>query len=523
MYAFDPLQDVLTATWPFQARSDEPAAGAGGASGVPAPVDVEFSETGIRLRHLPGAVSFGAQWAGAPPIALDRRLAEEVSACLSGASSRVTILKAVPRAGTGTGGSLPCPACGEAMLPSALDCALGLHAELAVERIPGRWCWSCQAGTIDDEAELRRRLERWHPGMPGETVPSFAYDTAAHPRSIQLELTTRCNLACGYCSNRLIAEPQDADFDQLLRLLDRIDLPVVDQIELTGLGETLLHPRLLDILRELRRRSAATEIGMVTNGVSLTRSRMAPLIDAGLSRVCVSVDTLDADRFSRLRPGTRLEKILANIEDLARFRNEHAPDHFGFRLHAVVTDDPFGQAEPLIDYSMRHGLDFPVITPLDPREVSLGLYDADQLEVSRTTAAEFKTFYTWIVKRWLALGGSISVADRMKPLHERPVTPARRAEGFHHSGLENYPSLWLCRWAIDKCYIAGDGSLLPCCNAMTDIPRRALADLRHQTLREIWGRDLLWAYRLPLALDLLPPGCLGCDQAPPQGRPMPAS
>ena len=517
-YAVDPSADVLSAAW--RAPEDRPAGDRGEPVGhrVAAPLDVVDRRAGVRLRHLPGAVDLVRRRATPQEAATAQHLRSEIEACLAAAPRRITILKAVPCAGVGEGA--PCPECGEPMVASMLDCALGEQAELVVERVAGRWCWSCLAGSIDDGKELSRRLERWRPGTVSHAVPSFAYDTAAHPRAIQLEVTTRCNLACGYCSNRLIAEPRDADFDHLLGLMDRIDLSVVDHVELTGLGETLLHPRLLDIVREIRKRGAPAEIGMVTNGVSLTRSRIAPLIEAGLTRVCVSVDTLDAERFSRLRPGSRLEKILGNIEELARFRDESGLEPFRLRLHGVMTDDPFGEAEPLIEYSLRHGLELPVLTPLDLRAVSLGLYDRDQLEIGRTTAATFEAFYTWVVRRWLELGGRVDVPARMKSLHERPLTPARRSEGFHHSGLEEYPSLRLCPWAIDKCYIAGDGSLLSCCNAMTDIPRRALADLSDRALRDVWGDELLWAYRLPLALDRLPAGCVGCDQAPPQGLPL---
>jgi len=251
------------------------------------------------------------------------------------------------------------------------------------------------------------------------------------------------------------------------------------------------------------------------------RDRVVPLLEAGMSRIAVSIDTLDPERFSRKRPGTYLEKVLANLEDLARLRDETRLGDFRLAVHAVATDDAYGQAAPLIEYSARLGLDLPIFTPLDWREASRGLYDGQSHEGSCMTASEFEAFYTWVVKRWLELGGSVRVPDRMEKLDRRPVTPARRAEGFHHAALKDYASLWLCEWAVDKCYIANDGAMLSCCNAMTDMPRSVLGDLGRHSLREIWGGDLLWAYRLPLALDLLPQGCVGCDQAPPQGRPMP--
>ena len=521
MYRFDPQIDVLNAAWELN-PSDVPPLIHRFKNPVwpkaPAPVDLLFPESGIRLRHAPGYVDFRQCRAIGRVVAPGQALAREIELCVSGAAPRVTILKAIPVADASA--IMECPDCGEAMVPSMLDCALGDTAELVIESLAGHWCWSCLGGVAsDDFAALRWRLDRWRSSSQGDAVPSFIYDTPAHPRSVQFEVTTRCNLSCGYCSNRLLPERRDTDFDRLLRLFDHIDFNVVDQVDLTGLGEALLHPRLVDILAEIQRRGGVTDVGMVTNGVSLTPSRIAPLLAAGLSHVSVSVDTLDPERFSRQRPGTRLEKVLANIENLIRVRDEQRLDHFRLDLHAVIVGDPYAEAGPLIDYSARLGLDLPVFTPLDPRQVSHDLYDPKWLD-DAMSENEFRTFYRWVIKRWYELGRSASVPTRMQKLHERPVTPARRAEGFHHSALEDYPSLWLCKWAIDKCYVASDGAMLTCCNAITDMPRNIIADLHRRPLRQIWANDLVWAYRLPLALSLLPSGCVGCDQAPPQGRPL---
>jgi hypothetical protein len=261
MYRFDRVIDVLNVKWPVKTRDDalssfEQSARRGQTPGrTPAPVDVIFPDIGMRLRHVPGEVDLQECRTIAPQVVPGDALVREIEAGRSGAQSRLTILKAVP---LGEPGEIrPCPSCGNAMIASALDCALGENAELVVERVGGHWCWPCCGGLIcGDRAELRQRLGRWHCGRRSRAVPSFAYDTAAHPRSIQLEVTTRCNLKCGYCSNRLLTNRQDSDFDQLLSLFDRIDFSVVDQVELTGLGETLLHPRLPDILNEIRRRGA---------------------------------------------------------------------------------------------------------------------------------------------------------------------------------------------------------------------------------------------------------------------------
>jgi hypothetical protein len=89
--------------------------------------------------------------------------------------------------------------------------------------------------------------------------------------------------------------------------------------------------------------------------------------------------------------------------------------------------------------------------------------------------------------------------------------------GFYHPLLG--PETELCRWVEDACFITIDGSLLSCCESMIDVPRQPLATLEEAPLTELWQYQLLWNYRLPLTLGLLPPFCDGCEQAPVNGVP----
>jgi len=70
--------------------------------------------------------------------------------------------------------------------------------------------------------------------------------------------------------------------------------------------------------------------------------------------------------------------------------------------------------------------------------------------------------------------------------------------------------------------VAAGGGCLSCCEQMIDLPRQTFGSLAGATLRELWAGDLLWGYRLPLSLGLLPRGCVGCPKAPPLGRPLEA-
>jgi cyclic pyranopterin phosphate synthase len=105
--------------------------------------------------------------------------------------------------------------------------------------------------------------------------------------------------------------------DRLLRL-EEIVLVVqaaaslgVRKIRLTG-GEPTVHPHLLDLVRQIADVPGIKDIAMTTNGLRLSRLA-TPLARAGLKRVNVSLDTLNAERFQRITRRGRLEDVWAGI------------------------------------------------------------------------------------------------------------------------------------------------------------------------------------------------------------------
>lgn len=100
-------------------------------------------------------------------------------------------------------------------------------------------------------------------------------------RSIhQIELTSRCNLACIYCAHpKVMTRPKiditDALFERALAWIDHFvaqgTQDVAGELNLSGIGETLLHPSVVEYVAEIRRRyGEALQIVIPTNGLELT-------------------------------------------------------------------------------------------------------------------------------------------------------------------------------------------------------------------------------------------------------------
>jgi len=184
-------------------------------------------------------------------------------------------------------------------------------------------------------------------------------------RDLRVSVTDRCNLRCTYC--------MPADFaawlpgDHLLtvdELVEVVDVAVglgVTNVRLTG-GEPTLRPDLVDLVARIAGLPNAPRMSLTSNGLRLTELA-EPLAAAGLERVNVSLDTLDADRFSQMTFRDRHADVLAGIE--AALAAGLRPVKVNAVLMRGVNDD---EAVPLLRHAIAHGwhLRFIEQMPLDP-------------------------------------------------------------------------------------------------------------------------------------------------------------
>jgi GTP 3',8-cyclase len=115
---------------------------------------------------------------------------------------------------------------------------------------------------------------------------------------LRLSLTEACNFACSYCSphpHRAGEGMPRAAIARLVRIFAGLG---VERVRLTG-GEPTLRPDLLDIVRDIAAVPGIAEIALTTNGQLLDRLA-APLREAGVARLNVSLDTLRPERLKRL-------------------------------------------------------------------------------------------------------------------------------------------------------------------------------------------------------------------------------
>jgi GTP 3',8-cyclase len=130
---------------------------------------------------------------------------------------------------------------------------------------------------------------------------------------LRVSLTDRCNLRCSYC---MPAEGLDwlphaevLSDDEVVRLITiAVRRLGVREVRFTG-GEPLIRRGLVDIVRRTRQLGDDLELSVTTNGLGLERTAGA-LVEAGLDRVNLSLDTLDPTRFATITRRDRLDDVL---------------------------------------------------------------------------------------------------------------------------------------------------------------------------------------------------------------------
>ncbi len=147
-------------------------------------------------------------------------------------------------------------------------------------------------------------------------------DSLGRPlRDLRISVMDRCNFRCPYCMPRerfhehyaFLKSAERLSFEEIMRLA-RLFVPLgVRKLRITG-GEPLLRANLSDLIADLNGIDGVEDIALTTNGVLLGKYA-SELKAAGLSRVTISLDSLDQEVFARMNGGFgKIADVLEGIE-----------------------------------------------------------------------------------------------------------------------------------------------------------------------------------------------------------------
>ena len=294
---------------------------------------------------------------------------------------------------------------------------------------------------------------------------------------LRVSVTDRCNFRCQYCMPAeglpWLERADVLSFEEITRLVSVLSSMGVSDVRLTG-GEPLVRrgfPRLARMLSDIE---DVAEVSLTTNGFLLGRDAPA-LVEAGINRFNVSLDSLQRDRFYALTRRDALPQVLRGLELLASFPEAHP-----IKINAVAIRG-FTEEEviPFARLARR--------TPYEVRFIEFMPLDADR---------------AWSPDQVLS-GEEIRAAiDAVYPLESQPREPHstarvyRFADGRGKIGFINPVSEPFCG-DCNRIRLTADGRLRTCLFSLneTDLraPLRAGAD---DALLERIIRDAVWRKEL---------------------------
>lgn len=192
---------------------------------------------------------------------------------------------------------------------------------------------------------------------------------------LRLSVTDRCDFRCTYCmaeQMQFVPRAEIMTLEECLFVASTFVALGIDKIRLTG-GEPLVRKELPWLAAKLRALPGLRELALTTNGSQL-QQHAASLAQAGVDRINISLDSLDAENFSRLTRGGDLNRVLAGIAA--------ALEHFGpgrVKLNTVLLRDANQQElEDILAFALAHRIDLSFI---------------EQMPLGDTGHAHAATFY----------------------------------------------------------------------------------------------------------------------------------
>ena len=167
---------------------------------------------------------------------------------------------------------------------------------------------------------------------------------------LRLSVTDRCDLRCNYCMPEGFKDFETPDdwlsFDEIERVIRVFGELGTKRIRITG-GEPLVRKNLAELASRLSSLPGIEDLSLSSNATRLQK-QAAPLKQAGISRINVSLDTLRADRFKEITGG-KLEKVLKGL--MAAKEAGFQPVKINMVIMRGVNDD---EIEDMVQFCIEH-------------------------------------------------------------------------------------------------------------------------------------------------------------------------
>lgn len=326
--------------------------------------------------------------------------------------------------------------------------------------------------------------------------------TVPLPAFLQIEPVGQCNLRCQMCPIQFRRDgppygpPAFMEWDKFTRLVD--ELPKLDEMQLQGLGEPMMHPRFFDMVAYAVRKGA--RVGTNSNLTLLNPLRAERCITSGLHELNVSLDGATAETYERIRVRAHFDRVLRNLELLIQTKERLGSTMPHLKIVAVVMRQNLHELPDLVRLAHRSHVpavwvqhlchDFAEST-LPENYRSMRDYVEEQT-LQHEQVERVEHFFHEAQAAAQELNVQLRL-PRVRPLMHAPGTP----------GPDR------CDWPWRGVYASYQGLAMPCCMVATPDRVNFGSHVEHG-VDAVWNGDAYQAFRMALASDTPPEVCQSC-------------
>jgi len=226
-----------------------------------------------------------------------------------------------------------------------------------------------------------------------EIEPALSSALLKHPSKLFVETTSRCNLSCVMCMKQNAdGNLGDGDLDPRTFQALEAALPNLDALVLNGVGEPLLNTRLEQfIARAKKLMPAGSWTGFQSNGILLSNLRAISLLDAGVDKICLSMDGVDASTFGAIRAGSQLVDLEQALGALVAAKAVCGRPDLEIGVEYVVMKENLPELPAALAWAAGRGATFAIVSHLHPFDEP----HLDQCSYDICTDEAISLFQSW--------------------------------------------------------------------------------------------------------------------------------
>lgn len=305
-------------------------------------------------------------------------------------------------------------------------------------------------------------------------------------RHIDIEPIAACNLKCSFCQVPgwpRAHQTQPMEIDLFRNIISQF--PNLRSIKLQGMGEPLLNPNLIEMIRIASDRNIKTSV--ITNGLLLNSESARKILAAGLTRLCFSFDGATKRTYENARVNSNYHTVIGNIESICKIKKQ-TKAKTDIRMECLVSNkDILAEIPSLIKLASKLGV----------AKVNLKKRLKIWKKIQNEGGYYFESDYL------------DNDDDYLKVKDQANLIAQELGVEFGICGDPEYSSADPCFWPWHSMYVSTEGKVVPCC--AIGIPETwCMGDLSKEKLRDIWNNKAYRDMRRRISSNQTPDLCKSC-------------